>query len=418
MKLLSIYIDGYKNLSRVNVDLSRITALVSLNNFGKSNLLEALDYSIRFIRSQPDEKEKMMSNSSLFPLNKGADDKRFSMLVTLLHDGQTLEYGYSFAWRKEIDQKPLITSETFRIKKEGKKQKFEQFILRVDNNAYYKKSKTGRCTEPINIDDNDLLINKLRAFDQLFYIDAIKAINNINYYVESSFDVKDFYQNDSIIKDLEDIDIDIHNIPQIVKLLRDKYPDRFELLKNTFISLFPNIEDIIPNWMDLKVTIPDSNIVTGGTLVYSLLVKDKELNGLISFEMMSDGSKRIFLILTRLILASVLNVSLIAIEEPENSIHPSLLIDYLRIIDQLLDDCKIIITSHSPYIISSLEPNSIYVGIKDENGQATFDCFSNRGSDRLTKEAKMYDVSNGDYLFSLLSDKDLDWSIYLENKHE
>ncbi|MCI5622512.1 AAA family ATPase, partial [Anaerostipes sp.] len=53
----------------------------------------------------------------------------------------------------------------------------------------------------------------------------------------------------------------------------------------------------------------------------------------IDFAMMSDGAKRVFMILTRIILA---NVSLIAIEEPENSVHPSLFQAYIRIMHKCL----------------------------------------------------------------------------------
>ena len=46
--------------------------------------------------------------------------------------------------------------------------------------------------------------------------------------------------------------------------------------------------------------------------------------------MMSDGAKRVFMILTKIIVSSVSNVSLIAIEEPENSVHPGLFKAYMQ----------------------------------------------------------------------------------------
>ena len=51
------------------------------------------------------------------------------------------------------------------------------------NNSYssaqYKSSETGRCSKPIAIDDNALVINKLTALDDLFYLDIIKKLNNV-----------------------------------------------------------------------------------------------------------------------------------------------------------------------------------------------------------------------------------------------
>lgn len=49
MNIKRIYIDGFKNLDNVNVSLSKLTSLLSINNFGKSNYLEAVDFAMAFI---------------------------------------------------------------------------------------------------------------------------------------------------------------------------------------------------------------------------------------------------------------------------------------------------------------------------------------------------------------------------------
>ena len=81
------------------------------------------------------------------------------------------------------------------------------------------------------------------------------------------------------------------------------------------------------------------------------------------------------MILTKIIVSSVSNISLIAIEEPENSVHPGLFQAYIQIISQLLDDCKVIITSHSPYIISYLNPSWIHVGMNRKPRRGRVLCF-------------------------------------------
>ena len=52
-----------------------------------------------------------------------------------------------------------------------------------------------------------------------------------------------------------------------------------------------------------------------------LFVKEKNLVNPVNFSMMSDGAKRVFMILTKIIVSSVSNISLITIEEPENSVR-------------------------------------------------------------------------------------------------
>ena len=130
--------------------------------------------------------------------------------------------------------------------------------------------------------------------------------------------------------------------------------------------------------------------------------------------MMSDGAKRVFMILTKIIVSSVSNVSLIAIEEPENSIHPGLFQAYIQIIDQLLDDCKVIITSHSPYIISYLNPSWIHIGLNKKPGVAEFFTFKKTGQKQLENDAYGFNMSVGDYLFSMLADADSNIGDYLE----
>ena len=120
------------------------------------------------------------------------------------------------------------------------------------------------------------------------------------------------------------------------------------------------------------------------------------------------------MILTKIILSGASDVSMIAIEQPENSVHPRLFQSYIRIIIQLLDDCKIIITSHSPYIVSYLEPSWIHVGMNRKPGVAEFFTFKKSGQKQLQQDAEEFNMSMGDYLFSLLADSENNLDDYLE----
>ena len=74
-----------------------------------------------------------------------------------------------------------------------------------------------------------------------------------------------------------------------------------------------------------------------------------------------------------------------------------------------------LITSHSPYIVSYLEPEWIHVGMNRNPGIAEFFAFRGRAKKQLQSDAKRFDMSLGDYLFSLLSDSDDSLNDYLEN---
>jgi predicted ATPase len=271
----------------------------------------------------------------------------------------------------------------------------------------------------MKVEQTELVVNKLRAFDEIYYAGIIRKLNSMKFYMENNLDVKSFYRPDPIIrKGIGDMTIDAENLPRVIYHLRENYKEKFDLLKNVYTLLFPDIEDIIVKQYSIKELknkkMPEDVPFIVANSIHVLYVKDRNLIQPIDFAMMSDGAKRVFMILTRIIVASVNNISLIAIEEPENSVHPKLFQAYIQIISQLLDDCKVIITSHSPYIVSYLNPSWIYVGMNRNTGVAEFFTFKKSGQKQLQQEAEEFNMSMGDYLFSMLADAESHISDYLE----
>ncbi len=423
MKIQAVLIDGFKNLSKVRINFDNITALVALNNFGKSNVLSGIDFGLTFIKSNMEDKQDMMSNSNLIPINRKMLGRNYRFEVEVLTDlygeEHRVQYGYEFAWKYSEELEPVVVDEYLRMKLEGKGQKYTQLISRDSEKALYKSSETGRCSSKINVEQTELVVNKLRAFDEIFYADIIRRINSMKIYMENNLDAKRFYRPDPIIrKGLEDVMIDADNLPRVIYKLRNNNSEKFDLLKYVYSQLFPDVEDIIIKQYkfcdESDGDFPDDSPFAIANNIHVLYVKDKNLSHPIDFAMMSDGAKRVFMILTKIILSKISNISLIAIEEPENSIHPSLFQAYIRIISQLLDDCKIIITSHSPYIISYLEPSWVHVGVNREPGIAEFFAFKKSGQKQLQQDAEEFRMSTGDYLFSLLADSESNIDDYLE----
>ena len=423
MKMQAVVIDGFKNLSNVKIRFDNITALVALNNFGKSNVLSAIDFGIAFIKAGLEEKQSMMANSNLIPLNKlmlGRNYKYEMEVSTEIHSQEFIvKYGFEFNWRDSAQKEPQIVAEYLKVKENDNGKKFTQLINRLGSRAFYKSSETGRCSSRINVEPAELVVNKLRAFDGIYYYEIIKKLNNMKIYMEDNLDPRSFYLPDPIIrKGLESEMINADNLPRIIFFLKTQYSSKFELLKEVFLQLFPYIEDVIVEQFSLNGTagdqIPDDAPFAFSKYIYVLLVKDCNLSNTINFEYMSDGAKRVFMILTKIIVSGISNVSLIAIEEPENSVHPGLFQAYIRIINQLLDDCKVIITSHSPYIVSYLDPAWIHVGLQKNPGVAEFYSFKKSGQKQLQSDAAQFNMGMGDYLFSLLSDSDDSLNTYLE----
>ena len=423
MKIQAVSIDGFKNLSSVRISFDNITALVALNNFGKSNVLSAIDFGLTFIKAPIEGKEDMMSNSNLIPINKNIAGRnyKYEMEVTteVNEKEYRVQYGYEFAWKDNEDRDPEVVSEYLKVRLDEKGQKYTQLISRNIDSATYKSSETGRCSSKIKAEKVELVVNKLRAFDEIYYIDIIKKLNSMKMYMENNLDAKSFYEPDPIIRrGFENEMINAENLPRVIYNFKKQNPEKFELLKDVYFQLFPDIEDVIVKHYKINASedkqFPDDSPFYIANSFHALFVQDKNLVTPVNFSMMSDGAKRVFMILAKIIIASESNISLIAIEEPENSVHPGLFHAYIQIISQLLDDCKVIITSHSPYIINYLQPSWIHVGMNKMPGVAEFFSFKKSGQKQLENDASKFNMSMGDYLFSMLSDSESNIADYLE----
>ena len=437
MELLKLRTGGFKNIEDTTLELSDLTALVSLNSYGKSNLLTAIDFGIDFISADAKKKEQMMRFQSGVPLNNSnaLQNYFFELEAEAVLAGQShlISYRYEFQWRAKGKGSARIVSEQLETKKNEKNQRYGYLISRNDKVALYKSSPTGRCTTKTAIKENELILNKLMAFDHLYFLDLLKQLNSLMVYVDHHLDVSSSYSPDFLIRrDLDELDlVGIKNIPRTIFYLKQGYPEKYELLKDAYLQLFPSFTDfdvveIAMNEMKVTVKItgsegddiPDFDVCDK---FYDIMVNDEALIQPISFGKLSDGAKRMFLMLTFAVIADIKGLPLIAFEEPENSLHPSLMQSFLLVITQLTENCKIIITSHSPYMLQYILASNIYIGMPNEKHLVAFRRVLNSKVSTLLRDVGEASLSVGEYIFELMSgcEDDIEQlNDYLEQKHE
>lgn len=418
MRLERVSVHGFRNIYNTTLHFNDILALISLNSFGKSNLLSAIDFGTEFIWRAGDTKHKMMRWRRGVPLNRNlaSEDFRFELEMTTQREGDTywVTYGYQFKWIRDSGQGARITGEWLKVKKQERNQKYSQFLLRQDQSAKYKKAETGRCDHPIEISPNELVINKLSAYDDLFFLDIVKAINALRVHVERHLDAKYAYEPEPFIRtDLQELEIDnIRDVPRAIFNLKNQCPDRYKLLINSYQLLFPQIEHLEVGQATLKskfeLNIPEDVPLKVADEIIVLRVIDKNLNQAIDFANMSDGAKRVLLLLTCTILADINGLFLVAIEEPDNCIHPGLFQHLLSILSQITENCRILITSHSPYLVQFLNPENIYIGLPSRDGIARFANIRSTCQKSLIRDAMAVGMTTGEYLFDLISGSDDD----------
>ncbi len=392
-----IILSGFRNLGRNEITLHDVTSLVAPNNYGKSNLLDAILFGANFIRASSEKKNSQMRSRNVIPINTQLEGAPFSYeLQGIVKRDENLAnfiYGYSFKWERNNseDRGACIFEEHLRIKSD-EDPKYRNYIVREEKDAaYYLASPTGRCSKKLSVGGNVLAINKLSNFDDLFYLDIVTAINQISVKFVSTMRTGEigFYINS--LKELDH--------------------DKYDLLHNTIMDLLPEIEDFKPVKVILKHTegqeeknlpflIPDA--------FYDIQVKERYNNQYSSINNLSAGCKRLLYIFTMVIASQINNVQLVMLEELENSVHPKLLQDVLVVISQLAGDTKILLTSHSPYLVNYLDVRKIQFGLPAKCGIATFKEVKASKVSRLEKQASAEEMSLGEYVFGLMQDLEND----------
>lgn len=429
MKIINFTIGGFKNLARTTFSLDNILALVGENNYGKSNVFHALDFALNFIHAPNEMKNHMMSMNGCLPLNKILQKEPFYFEIEMALNKDenesinNVKYSYGFEWIKNDNGGRKIFQEELKIKSRKLNSRYERLLNREFDKCLYKKNESARCATSLSINYDELAINKLDAIGEWKYKDIINLIKTINFKIEKHLDPNSMYAGIPIM--IKGVDINnTDDLPLILYTLQKNNAEDYEILKNAFLQLFPSISDIVivshefkrdgfpkifKNKDDFDNFLDEAPFIIKDQ-VHKLYIIDKNLNQPIESNLMSDGTKRILALLTN-VLINKDRCSIVGIEEPENSIHPSLLRAFLTILKSLNDNITIMLTSHSPFIIQYLNLDDIYIGLPNPTGVAEFKTiYGERNKNLVRRNAEDLDINMGEYIFELLnsSTRDVD----------
>ena len=200
------------------------------------------------------------------------------------------------------------------------------------------------------------------------------------------------------------IDRDGDNICEIIYRLKEEYEHKYNILMDAYKKIIPSIEYINPICINplqenkkiknIPFKMPDK--------IYTINVKEKSNNQETPIKFISTGSKRILILLTAIIISDINKINLIMFEELENSIHPYLFQRLLVVLNQLAHNCKVIITSHSPYLIQYMDMDKIYIGVPNNENLASFKRVKNQYRKKIMNLARKQGITLGDYIFELL----------------
>jgi len=142
------------------------------------------------------------------------------------------------------------------------------------------------------------------------------------------------------------------NLPNVIQYFREQYPERLDHILRILSERVPQLEKI------------QTKLLADGRLL--LQIKDSPFEKPILAKFTSDGTLKMLSYL--LVLQGPNPSPLIGIEEPENHLHPSLLLE-------LAEECRVasarsqlLVTTHSPFFVNGLRPEEVRVLYRDDRG--------------------------------------------------
>ncbi len=142
------------------------------------------------------------------------------------------------------------------------------------------------------------------------------------------------------------------NLPNVVQYLTEQHPDRLAEILRVLADRVPQLERV------------DTELLADGRLL--LRFKDAPFDEPVLAKYASDGTLKLLAYLT--VLYDPAPPPIVAIEEPENFLHPRLLHALAEEARLAAGRSQLLVTTHSPYFVDALRPRELWVLYRDGEG--------------------------------------------------
>lgn len=352
--LNTIRIQHFKSLGDVYVEFSPITILVGPNGSGKSNVVDA----IRFIRD--------MINHGL---DHAVNDRGGISIIRQYSPTRPYVMSFQLNFSTHVEKKRLNHRYSIRVASSGDESRVEEESAEwVEPNVDWEQEKIvtkGTTRRQLKRDrkgnvwiDGEKAVRQLPP-DQLAITRSPPPLSLVYWHnpiidIFSGTRFASIYPN--ILRAPARIDTerllreDCSNWGSIVRSMRQRRPGELAIKKIIRI-----VQKVMPNLETIKVR------NAGGYMIPQFGIRD-ELKGRTYFldpSQLSDGTLRLFALL--LALYQVPPATILALEEPEQTVHPGVLGVLAESFREASQTTQILLTTHSPFLLDWFNPEDIRV---------------------------------------------------------
>lgn len=142
------------------------------------------------------------------------------------------------------------------------------------------------------------------------------------------------------------------NLPNVVQYLKERHPTRLGKIFETLRQRVPHLDSVLAEAM------PDGRLL--------LQIKDAPFERPILSRFVSDGTLKMLAYLV--VLLDPDPAPFVGIEEPENFLHPRLLLELAEECRKATSHSQLLVTTHSPFFLNAVKPHEVRVLYRDEKG--------------------------------------------------
>lgn len=395
MKIDGFVIEGFANIPHLSLKVDELNTLIAPNGYGKSNVLNAIEFGVKFLSANELERKQMM-NSRYLPINETMFGKDFLFEISGVTYFKGAEvhflYGYQFKWSTE-DMKGIIKSEYLKIRS-FENQRFKQLISRVsEDECLITPSVAGRCKKSFKVSNTQLALNVIAVSSEMYLYEIVRQIAEMQIPKLETLDNPDSYFSVDDTKGISTLGG--MTLSEYLYKLKTEDFGNYSILKDGLLQLIPSLEDFSPEAIHLS---------NGQEKIYDVTVKEKHCVHTTSIRQLSSGSKRMIFLFSLCVAAKKQNIPLIMLEEPENSVHPRFMENLLISLQNYASDTKILMTSHSPYLVRYLKPEQMFFGLPNDKALAKFAQVNPAKLKYLYQYAGELELTLGEFMFDFMLD--------------
>ena len=344
--LRQVTLRNYKSIGQCKVDLSGLNVLVGSNGTGKSNFIDALRLVSESLSETLDYAIRQRGGIGEVRRRSGGHPSHFAISLRLRLD-ENVNASFAFQVGALPEGAFRVQHEQAHISGDGLEEAY--YVVR-DGEIWKGSAHLG--TPPKIVEDRLYLgaISGIPAFRSLY-----DALSRMGFYNINPAEIRELQPHDrgTILSRSG------HNLSSVVKRLRNESPRSLERIEDYLRQIVPGIDGVDHRQLGPRETLEFRQDVQGQRHPWRFYAAA-----------MSDGTLRSLGVLTALFQFTGNKsgaVPLVAIEEPESTVHPAAAATIMDAVLEASTRGQVIATTHSPDLLDhgELDPRQLIAVTKN-----------------------------------------------------